>query len=168
MIKLFVTDTDGTLTDGSIYVSNKVGETFTKYSKIDGYGFELLKKNGIKSLILSSEEENNSHLNRAKKLNVDFVGGLTGNKKFVYLKKYLWYYGFYWENVAYIGDDYNDLDCLYNSYLSFCPKDSILSNMVDDFSICPFFVTEHKGGEGTVREAIEKVIDYNNKENKNA
>ncbi|MBU1819938.1 MAG: 3-deoxy-D-manno-octulosonate 8-phosphate phosphatase, partial [Bacteroidetes bacterium] len=53
-IKLFLTDVDGVLTDGGMYYTES-GDEFKKFNTRDGMGFELLRKAGIKTGIITSE-----------------------------------------------------------------------------------------------------------------
>ena len=70
-IKLFLSDVDGTLTDGSMYYGEN-GEEFKRFNTHDGKGFELLRLAGIKTGIITSEKTNIVK-NRAKKIKADYL-----------------------------------------------------------------------------------------------
>ena len=71
MIKLFISDVDGVLTDGSMYYSEN-GDEMKRFSTYDGMAFEMLRNKGIKTAIITSE---NTKIvsNRSKKMKIDFL-----------------------------------------------------------------------------------------------
>ena len=80
MIKLFISDVDGVLTDGSMYYT-ETGDEMKRFNTYDGMAFMLLKERGIKTAIITSEKTR-IVANRAKKLNIDFVvQGVYGMNK---------------------------------------------------------------------------------------
>ena len=70
-IKLFITDVDGTLTDGGMYYSEN-GDELKKFNTRDGMGIQMLRETGIKTAIITSENTKIVE-NRAKKLKIDFL-----------------------------------------------------------------------------------------------
>ncbi|WP_278599120.1 acylneuraminate cytidylyltransferase [Bacteroides nordii] len=151
-IKLFLTDVDGTLTDGGMYYSEN-GDEMKKFNTRDGMGLQLLRERGIKTGIITSENTKIVE-NRANKLKVDFL--YQGNKdggKIAAAKEICETMGITLEEVAYIGDDINCLNLLENVRLSFCPSDAMdkVKNVVD-------YISEKKGGEGAVRDCIEYLL----------
>jgi len=119
MVKLFVCDIDGTLTDGSVYYS-KDGLELMKFSVIDGKGFELLRNKGIKILWITSSN-NEIILKRAKDLKIDYLS--MGNKnKLNTLKELKDLHDLKWNEISYIGDDINDIECLERVGIKACPK----------------------------------------------
>ena len=121
-IKLVITDVDGVLTDGGMYYS-KDGEYLKKFNTRDAMGMELLLKKGIKTVMLT--RENSSIVKtRAKKIKVSklYSGILDKNKQ---LKKILKEYGLSPEQIAYIGDDVNDISVLKKVGLSAAPYDAV-------------------------------------------
>ena len=70
-IKLFLTDVDGTLTDGGMYYGSD-GTEFKKFNTRDGMGLQLLQRTGVKVGIVTSENTP-INVNRARKLGVDFL-----------------------------------------------------------------------------------------------
>jgi YrbI family 3-deoxy-D-manno-octulosonate 8-phosphate phosphatase len=150
-IKFVLTDNDGVLTDTGVYYSSK-GEELKKYSIRDGMGVERLKKIcGIKTGIISGEKSK-SLQRRAQKLEITELY-LGVKDKMKSLKKILNKHKLTSENIAYIGDDVNDLEVLNSVGFSACPKDAILEiRTVTDY-IC-----NNLGGHGAFREMAELII----------
>jgi len=149
-IKLFAMDVDGVLTDGGMYYS-KEGEVLKKFNTKDGMGIELLRKNNIVPVIIT-KEDSKIVLKRADKLKVKEV--YIGIKdKLNIIEKLKEKYNLEFENIAYIGDDINDLPVLEKVGLSFAPNDAIseIKQIVN-------YVTLKKGGEGALREAVDFIL----------
>ena len=152
-IKLFAMDVDGVLTDGGMYYSEQ-GEILKKFNTRDGMGIELLRKNGIIPAIIT-QEESKIVLRRAEKLKVDEV--YIGVKdKLQVIKELAQKHDLSLGEIAYIGDDINDLAVLKEVGLSFSPNDAMPEVRQ---AVCR--VLSRKGGEGAVREAVELVIQRN-------
>jgi YrbI family 3-deoxy-D-manno-octulosonate 8-phosphate phosphatase len=152
-IKLFLSDVDGTLTDAGMYYTSS-GEEFKKFNTQDGKGFELLRKAGIKTGIITSENTNIVS-NRAKKLNVDYLyQGLEHNGKLDIVKEICKKENISLIEVAYIGDDVNCKELLLNVGLAACPN-----NAVKEIKSIPNIIKLSKdGGFGAVREFIEEIL----------
>lgn len=149
-IKLFLSDVDGTLTDGGMYYSES-GDELKKFNTRDGMGFQLLREAGIKTGIITSED---THIvaNRAKKLKVDFLHqGKRNDGKLVVAKEICGQLGITLDEVAYIGDDINCMELLEAVGVKACPGDAC--EEVKD--IPGMMVMKKNGGEGCVREFIE-------------
>lgn len=146
-IQLLALDVDGVMTDGSMYYSEN-GDELKKFNTRDGMGIQLLKENGIKIAIITKE---NTKLvdRRAKKLKVDDIFQGIENKLIV-LEELKKKYNLDYSNIAYIGDDINDIPILEKVGISICPNDAI----IDVKNVCDY-VTKRKGGEGVVREFYE-------------
>lgn len=147
-IKLLAIDVDGVLTDGSMYYSEK-GDELKKFNTHDGMGIQLLRENGIKIAIVTKEKTEIIE-RRAKKLGVDDLFQGIENKLFALdclIKKYNLNYS----EIAYIGDDVNDISVLKKVGISMCPRDAIS----DVKKVC-MYITKKKGGEGVVREFYEE------------
>ena len=148
-IKMFLTDCDGCLTDGGMYYSEH-GDELKKFNTRDGMGFALLRNKGIVTGIVTSE---NVDLNRrrAQKLKLDVLE--AGCKdKVAAVKTLCEKYNISLENVAYIGDDINDLDVIKMVGYGCCPADAM--PQVRDAAR---YVTKAKGGEGVIREVVENL-----------
>jgi len=156
-IKLFLSDVDGTLTDGGMYYGEN-GEEFKKFNTHDGKGFELLRKAGIKTGIITSENTKIVE-NRAKKLKVNYLyQGLEHKGKLDIAKEICQKENISLEEVAYIGDDINCKELLQSVGLSACP-----ANALDEIKNIPNIIKLSKnGGDGAVREFVEKILGKNN------
>lgn len=152
-IKLFAMDVDGVLTDGGMYYS-KEGDLLKKFNTKDGMGIEFLRKNDIVPVIIT-KEDSKIVLKRAEKLKIKEV--YVGVKdKLKIIKELSKKYKINFNNIAYIGDDINDLTVLERVGLSFAPNDAVeqVKKIVD-------YVTSKNGGEGAAREAIDFILAIN-------
>lgn len=155
-IKYFFTDVDGTLTDGCVYYSPE-GELLKKFSLRDGTGFFLLHQIGIKTGIITGEDSPIVQ-RRAEKLKVDKLI-MNAVPKAEKLERFLNEENLDFENVAYIGDDFNDVKLMRLCGLSFAVGDSspFASEAAD--IVCHKF-----GGEGAFREAVEILLSLTGKQ----
>jgi 3-deoxy-D-manno-octulosonate 8-phosphate phosphatase (KDO 8-P phosphatase) len=149
-IKLIIADNDGTLTPGHTFYS-KEGEELKMYSHRDGRGVHLLKKAGIKFGIITGEKSQ-IVLKRAEKLKVDFVA-LGVDDKTLELPKVLMKYKLKSHQVAYIGDDTNDLGIMDLVGLSVAVNDAHIDVLNKADIICT-----NKGGNGALREIIDYIL----------
>lgn len=150
-IKLILTDNDGVLTDTGVYYSPR-GEEFKRFSIRDGMGVERLKKLlNIETGIITGEETG-SVIKRAEKLNIKIL--YTGIKdKERLLPEIMNKYNLKNENIAFIGDDVNDIGIIKAAGFTACPSDAVsyIRDMVD-------YVCENRGGNGAFREFAELII----------
>ncbi|MCD8129985.1 MAG: N-acylneuraminate cytidylyltransferase [Lachnospiraceae bacterium] len=149
-IKMFLTDCDGCLTDGGMYYSEQ-GDELKKFNTRDGMGFALLRAKGIITGIITSESVDLNR-RRAEKLKLDVLE--DGCKdKLAAVKKLCEKYGIELKNVAYIGDDVNDMETIKASGLGCAPADAVprVKAVAD-------FVTKAKGGEGVIREVVDSIL----------
>jgi N-acylneuraminate cytidylyltransferase len=153
-IKLVLSDVDGVLTDSGMYYSES-GDELKKFNTHDGMGFQLLRENGIKTGIITSEKTD-IVLRRAKKLQIDYLyqgkkeGGKLATVKEICEKEKISL-----ENIAYIGDDINCLELLANVGLAACPSDAV--DKVKEIS--NINILSRKGGEGVFREFVEIILN---------
>lgn len=153
MIKLVCFDFDGVFTDSKYYVSNE-GFTIKTIDAKDNHGIKLLKDAGIRVGIISGSNLN--HLDVLSKMNnfnkLDFyVKGCDDKSEELIKWKNLW--DLEWHEIAYMGDDVIDLECLKKVGLGACPKDAV-SNVKE---VCSF-ISRKKGGNGAVREFIDFIL----------
>lgn len=151
-IKLFATDVDGTLTDAGMYYCAN-GDEFKKFNTRDGMGMQLIQAEGVKTVIITSE--NTEIVNRrAKKLGVDYLfqGKRPKIETITELCKEL---NINLSEVAYIGDDVNDFELLSAVGFKACPADAV-KKIADIPNILHM---SKKGGEGAVREFIETIFE---------
>ncbi|MEY8766340.1 MULTISPECIES: acylneuraminate cytidylyltransferase [Francisella] len=153
-IKLFLADVDGTLTDAGMYYGTN-GEEFKKFNTHDGKGFELLRDAGIKTGIITSENTKIVE-NRAKKLKVDYLyQGLEHHGKLNIVKEICKKENISLSEVAYVGDDINCRELLASVGMAACPS----SALKEIKNIPNILKLSKKGGDGAVREFIEKILN---------
>lgn len=153
-IKLFISDVDGTLTNAGMYYSER-GDELKKFNTRDGKGFELLRKAGIKTAIITSENTKIVEI-RAKKLKIDYLyQGLEHVAKLDAIRDICKKEKISLEEVAFIGDDINDKEVLESIGLAACPLDAM--NQIKQISNIK--IMSNKGGEGAVREFVENVLN---------
>ena len=150
-IRMLVLDVDGTLTDGKIYMSAK-GELMKAFNIKDGYAISRLKEYGIEPVIITGRESEIVKQRCAELKITEFYQGVE-NKLFK-LKDICAKKGLTLSQVAYIGDDVNDLPCIQQCGVTACPADA-----VKKVKKAVTMITEAKGGEGAVREFCEFLVE---------
>ena len=150
-IKLVATDIDGVWTNSIMYYT-KDGDYMKAFTTYDGMAVQLLREMSIPTAIITSE---NSEivLKRAEKLLINDVY-INEKNKLSRLKNICEEKNISLKNVAYIGDDLNDLEVLQNVGFSAMPKNSPI---LDKFS--PNYITDRKGGQGAFREFVDQIIN---------
>lgn len=155
-IKMFLTDCDGCLTDGGMYYSEH-GDELKKFNTKDGLGFRLLKEQGIITGIVTGEKvELNRRRSAKMKLDI-YEAGIQD--KLAVVKKLCQQYGIGLENVAYIGDDINDLAVIQAVGFGCSVADGM-----EEVKAAADYVTKARGGQGAVREVIELICNGKNEE----
>ena len=153
-IKLFATDIDGTMTDAGMYYTED-GIELKKFNFRDGMGFKLLREAGIKTAIITSETSAMVK-KRADKLKVDYLS-MGSWEKLDFVKNICKDLDITLDEVAYVGDDINDIELLQSVKYKACPNDAVKKvKEIEDI-----IILENKGGEGAVREFIELLLEYN-------
>ena len=140
MIKLILLDVDGTLTDGGIYKGNS-GEELKKFHVRDGYKFGIIT--GKESKIVAD---------RAKELKIEILYQGVSDKLTI-LEKIMKEHSLKKEEIAYIGDDLNDLRIMKEVGLKGAPSDAI-----EEILEIADFISTKEGGNGAVREFIEFIV----------
>jgi len=149
-IRIVLTDVDGVLTDGGMYYSSK-GDVMKRFFVRDGMGVALLRKADIPTIIIT-KEKNPIITQWAKKMKIRKVYDGILNKELI-LQEVCKSFGMTAEQVAYIGDDINDLELLKIVGLSATPSDGI----PDAKKICDY-VCISAGGYGAFREIADMII----------
>lgn len=152
-IKLFLTDVDGCLTDGCVYYGPN-HEKYKKFNMQDGMALKLLKENNILTGIISSDNSLSTKY-RAEDLKFDIIN-IDVKDKLSKLKEILKEYNIDREEVAYMGDDIQDLCVLEKVGLPVAPN-----NAVDKVKDNVKYVTRKSGGQGAFRECTEYIIKLN-------
>lgn len=149
-IKMFLTDCDGCLTDGGMYYSEN-GDELKKFNTKDGMGFSLLKKRGIITGIITGENTRIAEA-RAKKLHIDELHQGIKNKMDV-VKRLADRYQIDLAEIAYVGDDINDMEVLENVGFP-----CTVNNAADSIKRKVKYVSRFNGGDGAVRDIIEYIL----------
>lgn len=150
-IKLVLTDIDGVWTDGGMYY-DQTGNEWKKFHTYDSAGVLWCKKMNLPIGILTGEKTKIVE-RRAEKLKIDFLfQGVVD--KLEKVKELCAQLGIDFSNVAYIGDDLNDMELLKKVGFSACPSSApdYIKSLVNK-------VMEKKGGEGVFREFVEFLFD---------
>ena len=149
-IKLFLTDCDGCLTDGGMYYSEN-GDELKKFNTRDGMGFALLRQKGIITGIITSESVDLNR-RRAEKMKLDILEAGCKDKLSA-IKRISEERGIELKNICYIGDDINDIEAIKAVGYGCCPADAMpeVKEVAD-------FIAVAKGGEGVIREVVDKVL----------
>ncbi len=148
-LSLLVLDFDGVLTDNRVYVNEKGVESVVA-NKEDSLGITLLKKAGLEVVILS-KERNPVVQARADKMQIPAYQGV--DDKAEKLAQLLQERGLKAEQVAYIGNDVNDLPCFSLVGMAACVADSH-----PEVKRAADLVLTKKGGRGAVREFIDLLL----------
>ena len=148
-IKIVLTDVDGVLTDGGIYYSSE-GDVMKKFHVRDGMGVSLLRKNDIPTIIVT-KESTKIVKKWAKKMNAKLYDGVINKEKL--LPKICKQYNVSPSEIAYIGDDVNDVSLLKLVALSAVPKDGTVIAKKHSKYIC-----KTCGGKGVFREVAELIL----------
>jgi YrbI family 3-deoxy-D-manno-octulosonate 8-phosphate phosphatase len=149
-VRLLCVDVDGVLTDAGMYYGPD-GEVLKKFNTRDGMGLARVREAGIAVAIISGEDSAIVHA-RAAKLKIDDVFSGVSNKRAV-IDELCSRDGLGLDEVAYIGDDLNDLAALECVGMACAVADA-----VEPVKAVAHYVTQRRGGEGAVREVCEFLI----------
>jgi 3-deoxy-D-manno-octulosonate 8-phosphate phosphatase (KDO 8-P phosphatase) len=153
-IIVIVLDVDGTMTDGGICIDSKGIET-KKFNIKDGLGVVLAQSAGIDFMIITGRSSACVE-QRANELHIKYLVQGIQNKAEC-LRDFMSANKLQRENVAYIGDDLNDLSAMHYAGISACPSDA-----ADEVKTYCDFVLSPKGGEGVVRAFVEMLLKEKN------
>lgn len=150
-VRLFATDVDGVLTDAGMYYSES-GDELKKFNTRDGMGIRLLQRAGLITALVT-QERTTLVSRRGEKLAIPEVHQGVVDKLSV-LREMAARHGLTLQEVAYMGDDVNDLAALRAVGFSASPADGVpkVRQAVD-------YVCRARGGEGAVREVAELILD---------
>lgn len=150
-IKALFMDCDGVLTDGGMYYSEN-GDELKKFNTKDGMAVQLLREKGIITGVITGENREIVR-RRCEKLKVDELHMGVKNKLEL-VDSIIKQYQISYNEVAYIGDDINDLEVIKKVGFGCCVKDGMESvKKVADY------VTNVEGGKGAVREVVEVIFN---------
>lgn len=149
-IRIFATDVDGVLTDAGMYYSES-GDELKKFNTRDGMGLKLLQGAGLVTALVT-QEETKLVRRRGEKLAIPEVHQGVRDK-LGRLRELCAKYDCSLDQIAYIGDDVNDLEALKAVGLSAAPADAMPAVLGVVTYVC-----RKKGGEGAVREVAEMIL----------
>ena len=149
-IKMVITDVDGVLTDGGMYYTNK-GDVMKRFFVRDGMGVTLLRKKNIPTLIITKEE---TEMTRrwAKKMKIAKLYEGVVQKELI-LEKICKNFRVKPDEIAYIGDDVNDLELLKKIGLAVVPNDAI-----DEVKKICHYKCKTNSGHGAFRELADLIL----------
>ena len=159
MVKLFLTDVDGCLTDGGMYYTSE-GEAMKRFCVYDGMGMVCLQQAGIPCGILTSE---NSMIvkARAEKLKLRYLYLGVGSKvnpncltKLEAAKEICHELGIGLEDVCFVGDDINDVELLSAVGYPCCPPTA----RPEVLAVPGIRVLKTPGGQGAIREVADRIL----------
>jgi N-acylneuraminate cytidylyltransferase len=149
-IKMVITDVDGVLTNsGMLYIDGDLEAK--QFNTKDGMGVEILKRNKIACAIITGESHS-SVIRRAKKLNIDEVYIGIKNKLEI-VNRISMKYKLGLNEIAYIGDDINDLESMKSVGLSIAVGDA-----VEEVKSIASIILKTIGGAGAFREFVDLLI----------
>jgi YrbI family 3-deoxy-D-manno-octulosonate 8-phosphate phosphatase len=150
-IRMIVSDFDGVISDGRVWTDENGRETVAA-SRSDSMRVEELRQRGIEVMILSSEV-NSVVSQRAKKMGVDAIHGLSLSGKGEALKKFLSEQKIDAAQVVYLGNDFNDLPCFEVAGWSVAVADSY-----PEVLRAADYVLQTRGGYGALRELCDLIL----------
>lgn len=154
-IKLVVLDVDGTLTDGGIYYDSQ-GNEMKRFDVKDGLGIKVGMAAGLEFAVLTGRESPMVE-RRVKELGIQHL--MSGVQiKFPALKKLLSDLHLSPDEICYIGDDLNDLECMEHARFSACPADA-----AEEIKVISHFISAYNGGYGAVRDCIKFILQADGK-----
>ena len=149
-IKLLALDVDGVLTDGSIYIS-PAGEVFKGFNAKDGMGISCALRSGLQIAVITGRQSPIVE-RRCEELGITLLQQGVKDKRLA-LQQMAQKLGLVREEIAYMGDDLNDIPAFKASGLNLVPADAAIEVMaVADI------ITKTSGGRGAVREAITMIL----------
>jgi len=152
-VKIVFSDVDGVLTDGGMYYDFN-GESLKKFNTKDGMAVELLRNIGIDTIFITKE---NSQISKKRSQKIKSKIYLNVKNKKLLIQKILKQKKISSNEIAYIGDDVNDLDVIQLAGVSASPNDAInkIKTAVD-------YICVSSGGNGAFREFADLIITSKN------
>ena len=148
-VKLLLTDVDGVMTDGSVFITSD-GE-FKQFNIQDGLGLMLLRKCGIKVGWISARPSAVT-ARRAAELQIDYLVQEKARKVDA-AENILQAAGLKWADVCFVGDDVVDLCLLKRAGVAVA-----VANAIDEAKAMAHYITKARGGHGAVREVVTMIL----------
>ncbi len=155
LIKTFVFDMDGVLTDGGVFIDAQ-NNWLRRMNIRDGYALQLAVKSGFNVIVISGSDSPEVH-NRLNRLGVTDVFMKVADKE-KFLRELVYKKDLVLSEILFMGDDMPDYACMKIAGIAACPSDAAFEIREAASYISPF-----GGGHGCVRDVIEKVLKLNHK-----
>ena len=149
-IKLLLLDVDGVLTDGRIIYDSR-GQDLKFFDVHDGLGVHLLKKSGIKTILITAKGSKTIKP-RAKDMGVEEIFENISPKSAIFAK-ILKKYNVNADEVCFVADDLVDL-----GLMKIVGFPIAVFNAAQDIKKCAAYITIRHGGRGAVREVAELIL----------
>lgn len=155
LIKTFVFDMDGVLTDGSLIITND-NQWLRRMNVRDGYALQLAVKSGFNIIVISGSDSPQV-ADRLQKLGVTNVF-MNIKEKEKFFREFFLREKLALNETLFMGDDIPDYSCMKIVGIAACPVDAAfeIKEMAD-------YISPLRGGYGCVRDVLEKVMKLNNK-----
>ncbi len=153
-IKLLLLDVDGVMTDGQLFLIPSGGDATIEvkgFHAHDGTGFSLARLGGLKTGIITKRVSETVRL-RARALKIEHVSQGAADKLSAF-HEILEKENLKPEEAAFVGDDIIDLPVMRSCGLAFA-----VANAREDVKDEAHVITDHRGGEGAVRDAVEYIL----------
>ena len=149
-ITCFILDIDGVLTDGKVHVLEN-GVQIRVMSVRDGYALQLAIKRGYRVKIISGANAPQV-MSRFTQLGITDVE-MGVKDKAASIKNFIQMQGLKKQEILFMGDDIPDLLAMKEAGLATCPADA-----VEEIKTVADYISPVNGGNGSVRDVIEKVL----------
>lgn len=157
LIKAFIFDVDGVLTDGIVHVT-ETGEQLRQFNIKDGYALQLAVKRGYRVAVITGGRSAGVR-QRLKGLGISDIF-MEVDSKIEVFNQFLNNNNLHTEQVLYMGDDIPDYQVMQLAGLPVCPADA-----VEEIKSLSSYISSRDGGKGCVRDVIEKVLKIQNQWN---
>ena len=155
LIKTFVFDMDGVLTDGSLIITND-NQWLRRMNVRDGYALQLAVKSGFNVIVISGSDSPQV-ADRLQKLGVANVF-MNVKEKEIFLREFILRNKLALDETLFMGDDIPDYSCMKIVGIAACPVDAAF-----EIKEIAAYISPLRGGYGCVRDVLEKVMKLNNK-----
>jgi len=152
-IRALLTDVDGVMTDGGMYF-DAGGQALKRFDVKDGYIVRPLQRAGVLLVWVTGDDSAITRA-RAAKLGIDELHSGVEDKGAV-VRDFLQRHSLAREEVAYIGDDLNDLPAMAEAGFTACPADAVA-----EVQAAADLVVSRPGGAGAMRELCDLILQWN-------
>lgn len=161
MISVLFLDCDGILTTGK-YLYDDSGKRYKEFSSVDSNGITEAKNNGIRVEVISSDPTGDDiNERRCNDIGVPYHRAIDIDKKTVVTHR-LKSLNYDWDEVAAMGDDITDIDLLRSAQMAITVPNAVdrVQKLVEERN---GYITDRRGGEGAVAEAIRYLLNNTEK-----